>query len=77
MAEFTFNGDSEDKPVPGSPQGDGDFETDGLPSTGETSSGGQLDTGEAQKGRSSTPRGVPPEGVEKVVDEISTGKIMP
>jgi hypothetical protein len=68
MAKFTFDDGTKDKPVIGTPEGDGDFETDGLPTTGETSSGGQLDTGEAEKRRSGTNRGVAPEGVEKVDD---------
>jgi hypothetical protein len=53
----------------GTPEGDGDFESDGLPSTGETSAGGQLDVGEAARGRQATKRGVSPEGVETVRDD--------
>ncbi|HEV2620330.1 MAG TPA: hypothetical protein VGU23_10385 [Acidobacteriaceae bacterium] len=76
----------------GTPQGDGDFETDNLPSTGETSSGGQLNTGEADRrkneaSRAEVPGPQQPTGVEKgieeaggkleeVADEISTGKLM-
>ncbi|HEY4382071.1 MAG TPA: hypothetical protein VGN01_17110 [Acidobacteriaceae bacterium] len=33
--------DNDDPIVLGSPEGDGDFESDGLPETGETSAGGQ------------------------------------
>jgi hypothetical protein len=68
MAKFTFDDGKKDTRVVGTPEGDGDFETDGLPTTGETSSGGQLDTGEAEKRRSGTKRGVPPEGVERVAN---------
>jgi hypothetical protein len=81
--EFEFDdagGSARD--VAGSPEGDGDFETDNLPATGETSAGGQLDTGEAERGKSSTSRAeVPgahkPTGLEMIIDEISSGKILP
>lgn len=66
----------------GTPEGDLDFETDNLPSTGETSSGGQLNTGQAEHGSHESPRrnvseSHHPTGLEKVIDEISTGKIQP
>jgi hypothetical protein len=77
----------------GTPQGDGDFETDNLPSTGETSSGGHLNTGEAdhrmnQATRADVPGPPKPTALEHVIDEIgakleevadeiSTGKLMP
>jgi hypothetical protein len=55
--------------VAGSPEGDGDFESDGLPSTGETSAGGQVSTPDDTAKKLS--------GLEEVIDEISTGKIIP
>jgi hypothetical protein len=68
--------------IAGSPEGDGDFETDGLPSAGETSAGGQVDASGAERGKGGAPRaGVAaphkPTGLELIIDEISTGKIMP
>jgi hypothetical protein len=71
--EFEFNDDSAARDVAGSPEGDGDFETDSLPSTGETSSGGQLDTGKAEEKKEPHK----PTGLEYLIDEISTGKLMP
>jgi hypothetical protein len=62
--------------VAGSPEGDGDFETDNLPATGETSSGGQVDTGEAERDAKGKPAHKP-SGLEYVIDEISSGKLMP
>jgi len=60
----------------GTPEGDGDFESDGLPETGETSAGGHV-----------VPPGDNRDGVEgraqhggkmkKLIDEIVTGKIQP
>jgi hypothetical protein len=74
--EFEFDDDSVANDVAGTPEGDGDFETDQLPSNGETSSGGQLDTGEAE--RAGKDAGAhKPTGLEFVIDEISSGKLMP
>jgi hypothetical protein len=66
------------KDVAGTPEGDGDFETDDLASTGETSSGGQVasnqDTRDGFKGRAPTgERG----GLSQLIDEVSSGKIRP
>ena len=79
MAEtdFDFDDDGKAADVAGTPEGDGDFETDNLPSTGETSSGGQvLPNGQPDlKG----PAGDDHElhGLMKIIDEVSTGKIQP
>jgi hypothetical protein len=75
--EFEFDDAGGGAPdVAGSPEGDGDFETDELPSTGETSSGGQLDTGVAAgDGKDKPPH--KRSGLEYVIDEISSGKLMP
>jgi hypothetical protein len=79
LPEFEFD-DSESKAedAAGSPEGDGDFETDNLPDTGVTSAGGQLspkrDSRDGLEGRAEHHE---PEGLMKVIDEISTGKIQP
>ena len=59
----------------GSPEGDGDFESDGLPETGETSAGGQVARKTAQAEVAADR--AEPTGFEKVLDEVSTGKILP
>jgi hypothetical protein len=90
--DYAFD-DSTAAQAAGTPQGDGDFETDNLPSTGETSSGGQLNTREAEQGSNQAPRTEVPgpqhqaglervieeigSKLEEVIDEISTGKLMP
>jgi len=68
--------------VAGTPEGDGDFETDNLPSTGETSAGGQVSTTNDTHERLND--GVKHEdmrekvsALEKIIDEVSTGKIQP
>jgi hypothetical protein len=76
MAEYVPQDGVDEDLVPGSPEGDGDFETDELPSTGETSAGGQLDTGDAERGGQDAPAHKPT-GLEFVIDEISSGKLMP
>jgi hypothetical protein len=75
MSNFRFDDGGTDDRVIGSPEGDGDFETDGLPSTGATSSGGQVNTGEADRRKSEALRTeVPgpqqPNPLEKSVEEI-------
>jgi hypothetical protein len=70
--------------VAGTTEGDGDFETDDLPSTGETSSGGQVTpTGDTRDGiqgrkedhdRDRTGHGG---GLSRVIDQVSSGKILP
>jgi hypothetical protein len=77
MAEYVPKDGVDEDLVPGSPEGDGDFETDDLPSTGETTAGGQLDTGEAERGIKGAPAAHKPSGLELIIDEISSGKIMP
>jgi hypothetical protein len=62
--------------VLGTPEGDGDFESDGLPETGETSAGGQPRPGEDLEVESGT-EGPEPKGIEKVIDEISHGTLQP
>ena len=75
--EFEFDeADSRASGVAGTPEGDGDFETDGLPSTGETSAGGQmLSPRNARHGMPDLKK-VESE-LEKAIDEVSTGKILP
>lgn len=73
---------NDDEPVIGTPEGDGDFESDNLSDSGETSSGGQLNTGEAERRKSGAPRSdvsgpQEPTRLEKVVDEISHGTLLP
>jgi hypothetical protein len=76
--EFEFDdSDSRAQDAAGTPEGDGDFETDGLPATRETSSGGQVaphDTRDGVEGREPQDK---PSGFRKVIDEVSTGKIQP
>jgi len=84
-ADFDFDDmssglDASNEPthVAGSSVGDGDFESDGLPSTGETSAGGQVgpphDTRDGVQGREQ--HGEPSE-FRKVIDEVVTGKLQP
>ena len=65
--------------VAGTPEGDGDFESDLLPETGETSAGGQVST--RNDALSGTAGRVEPaeskSGLAHVIDEISSGKIQP
>jgi hypothetical protein len=62
--------------VAGTAEGDGDFETDNLASTGETSGGGQVsptqDTRDGLQGRAE-----PAGGLKEAIDEVSSGKILP
>jgi hypothetical protein len=77
--DFEFN-DSEARAqdAAGTPEGDGDFESDGLPDTGETSAGGQLSpTRDSRDGLEGRKKREEPAGVMKVVDEVITGKIQP
>jgi hypothetical protein len=62
--------------VVGTPEGDGDFESDGLPETGETSAGGQLAL-EIDHAAESGPDHPELTGLEKVIDEISNGTLLP
>ena len=75
--EFEFDeADDRASHVAGTPEGDGDFETDNLPSTGETSAGGQvLSPTNSQAGMRGLKK-VESE-LEKAIDEVSTGKILP
>jgi hypothetical protein len=82
MSEYVPRYGVDEDLVIGTPEGDGDFESDNLTATGETSSGGQLNTGEAERrkagaSRADVPGPQQPKGLEKVIDEISTGKIQP
>jgi hypothetical protein len=65
--------------VAGKPEGDGDFESDLLPETNQTSAGGpveaQGDTRDEVEGRGEKPGEL--SGLMKVIDEISTGKLQP
>jgi hypothetical protein len=77
--EFEFD-DSEARAqdAAGTPEGDGDFETDGLPDTNETSAGGQVGPPhDARDGVEGRKQPVEPSGFMKVVDEVITGKIQP
>jgi segregation and condensation protein B len=65
-----------DPPVIGTPEGDGDFESDGLPETGETSAGGQQ--GPVKGGLAEhTTEHAEPSAVEKAIDGVSHGTILP
>ena len=75
-SEFEFESNDASTDVAGTPEGDGDFETDSLPATGATSAGGQLNTGQAEAGSKDVPPHKPT-GLELILDEISSGKIMP
>jgi hypothetical protein len=75
--EFEFDdSESRARDVAGSPEGDGDFETDGLPDTNETSAGGQVLHKTARRPETVADR-AEPTGFERVLDEVSTGKILP
>jgi hypothetical protein len=76
MTEYVPQDGVDEDRVPGSPEGDGDFETDELPSSDETSAGGQLGTGDAERGSKDVPAHKPT-GLEFIIDEISSGKLMP
>jgi hypothetical protein len=75
-ADFEFDDAGRADDAAGTPEGDGDFETDNLPSTGETSGGGQVSptdkTNDGTQGRAE--RGG---GLGRVIDEVSSGKILP
>ena len=81
MTEPDFDFDdagSGDPEVAGTPEGDGDFETDNLPDTGATSAGGQVlpkknDGGVVDPDAHPHPTGV----LEKVIDKISNGTLLP
>ena len=82
--DFDFDdGGSETEDVAGSPQGDGDFETDNLPDTGQTSAGGQIVPkkdveGVVDRTDQAEPTLTEPTGLlEKVIDEISHGTLLP
>jgi hypothetical protein len=66
---------NDDPIVLGTPEGDGDFESDGLPDTGETSAGGQPTPRKGRETDPGTHRAEP--GLKHLVDEIVTGKIQP
>lgn len=79
LPEFEFDEpESTAEDTAGTAEGDGDFESDGLPDTNLTSSGGQValpygtrdgvDGGKIQDEL---------HGLMKVIDEVSTGKIQP
>jgi hypothetical protein len=65
--------------VAGTPEGDGDFETDQLPDTGETSAGGQVsttdDTRDGTAGRSEAAESKG--GLKHLAEELGVGKILP
>ena len=66
----------DDERVLGTPEGDGDFESDNLPETGETSAGGHQ--GPVKGGLAElAPEHKEPTGLEKFVDEISHGTLQP
>jgi len=62
----------------GTPEGDGDFESDGLPETGETSAGGQPKPAvDREDGTDGKHHPHEPGGLKHLIDEIITGKIQP
>ncbi len=76
--KFDFDdGGSREPDVAGTPEGDGDFETDNLPDTGETSAGGHIlptpESPATPKAGHHEPTGL----LEKVIDEISHGTLLP
>jgi hypothetical protein len=71
-----FETGSEPVDVAGRPEGDGDFESDNLPSTGETSAGGHVVPNDDRAADSPKGRGEH-EGLKHVIDEVITGKIQP
>jgi hypothetical protein len=76
--DFEFNGsEGRASDAAGTPEGDGDFETDNLPATGETSAGGQVGPHDTRDGLEGRKQAEEPSGLMKVIDEISTGKIQP
>src|SRR5580692_7893462 len=67
--EFEFEeSDDRESRIAGTPEGDGDFETDGLPSTGETSAGGQV-LPPGNEGRGMPVLKKAESELEKVIDE--------
>jgi hypothetical protein len=78
-ADFEFDDAGRANDAAGTPEGDGDFETDDLPSTDETSGGGQVspteDTRDGLQGRAERGGGLGK--VIDVIDEVSSGKILP
>jgi hypothetical protein len=77
LPDFEFDSKSKTDEVAGTPEGDGDFETDNLPATGETSGGGQVAPHDTRDGLQGRKKAEEPSGFMKVIDEISTGKIQP
>ena len=75
--EFEFDDDSRGSDVAGTPEGDGDFESDDLPSTGETSSGGQVSLDGQPELKKPAEADKELHGLMKVIDEVSSGKIQP
>jgi hypothetical protein len=75
--DFDFDDAGSKAPdVAGTPEGDGDFESDNLSDSGETSAGGQVAP------QRDLPDGSKAENVEltlleKVIDEISHGTLLP
>jgi hypothetical protein len=76
--EFDFDSDDDGRAAEaaGSPEGDGDFESDSLPATGETSAGGQPPP-RADDPEQADETKHEPHGLERVIDEISHGTLLP
>ena len=79
LPNFDFDDAGSGAPdVAGTPEGDGDFETDNSPDTGDTSAGGQVlpkknDEGVVDPDAHAHSTGL----LEKVIDEISHGTLLP
>ncbi len=73
MSQPDFEQEDRATDAAGTPEGDGDFESDGLPETGETSAGGHV---VPKDDRSTQERGEH-ERLRHVIDEVITGKIQP
>lgn len=75
--DFDFDDAGSKAPdVAGTPEGDGDFESDNLPDSGETSAGGQLAPKE-DRGTNDRADHDKPGLLEKVIDEVSHGTMLP
>jgi hypothetical protein len=75
--DFDFDDAGSKAPdVAGTPEGDGDFESDNLPDSGETSAGGQV-APQRDLPEGSKPENAEPTLLEKVIDEISHGTLLP
>jgi len=79
VPKFDFDDAGSGAPdVAGTPEGDGDFETDNLPDTGETTAGGQVLSKKNDEGVVDPDAHAHPTGLlEKVIDAISHRTLLP